>query len=428
MFVFYCFSLLNLITASFVAWLAVNKKAGIFHPIFIFSCGHLVSYFFCAMIYQYSGPVFKSYEDILWAFNWVAPLSWLFFILTISSYFFLQQFKRDDKAAKKVNTNKYRNCQLAAAYLLLIIGVLGLVSYYIMSGRHLAGISKDYSIRVTSNRGLGFFSLLAQIGLNWSAGIFAYLMREKKIHKVLLVNLGYFLIGLVFFVIYGGRTTSFFSVIVFVSVSLMCKTYVFKKTIVPVFVLTCFGLCLQSIRHGSSFDKILESLSDKILLGLKGAYGDFGGLLLVLAKFPEQHDFLYFSQFKDVVIYWIPRYFYPDKPIQFGTSGYLTRTMLDESTYSYVLMNIGEWYVNLGILGILLGALLIGFFLFLVDRFFLSAIQCNCPYKLTFCVSLLFSVLALSTRSSLESLFIGLTPHVVVFFLLNFFTYKKVVL
>jgi oligosaccharide repeat unit polymerase len=425
--VFYFFSALNLITACFVIWFDFNKKVNIFSPIMVFSLGHIISYFFCVMIYQYSFSVYEGYKGVIWLFNRVAPLSWLFYMMVVNSYFFFRRFESEDKIIKKLNTNSFTKKYFFVGLLLLLLGLICLFCYYKLSGGFLAGIS-DYSLRVKANQGLGLFNLLAQISFNWSAGIFAFLLREEKKYKILLVNLGYLFVGFIYFVIYGGRTTSFFPVIIFVSISLLCRSYTIKKTTVPIFVFVCFIFCLQTIRQGGSTEGLLKNFSDKVLLGIRGSYGDFGGLLMALAKFPEEYEFLYYSQFKDVVIYWIPRYFYPGKPIQFGTSGYLSRTMMNESTYSYVLMNIGELYVKLGILGVVLGGVLIGYFVFFVSGFIKSAIKRKCPYKLILSIFALFSILGSATRASFESLLIGLTPNILVFFLLNYFTYKRRIL
>jgi O-antigen polysaccharide polymerase Wzy len=122
---------------------------------------------------------------------------------------------------------------------------------------------------------------------------------------------------------------------------------------------------LDQFREFAGFDtlKILPSI-DFFYAAHFDAYENFASAI-------EMQFVTYGWQLIGVILFYVPRIFWPEKPIGSG------QEMAEQLRYVFDNISmpfLGEGYVNFGIIGILLFAVILGFVFFKLDRFFAASV------------------------------------------------------
>jgi ABC-type multidrug transport system fused ATPase/permease subunit len=105
---------------------------------------------------------------------------------------------------------------------------------------------------------------------------------------------------------------------------------------------------------------------------LKGdATGQFEALMVAEELVPARHD--YFREFAEpyFLIHWIPRRFWPNKPVMKSWTYYNNQYTQGDSRFNVTPSIIGQFYLNFGIFGVLYAGAFVGFLMVTADRLLL---------------------------------------------------------
>jgi oligosaccharide repeat unit polymerase len=117
-----------------------------------------------------------------------------------------------------------------------------------------------------------------------------------------------------------------------------------------------YGFKEQSIRAEYSQQPLWEAAVDPLL---NRSY-QFDATTMILAKTPSGSDYRLGSTFEDLLWFYIPRQWWPDKPVSFGYSFAPQFFPGASLTASYAPSMVGELYLNFGVLGVVGGFYLFG--------------------------------------------------------------------
>lgn len=119
-------------------------------------------------------------------------------------------------------------------------------------------------------------------------------------------------------------------------------------------------------RAGYDYEEVTsEAAGAGSIVGPAGLFADlYEKDKLNYDPFPRQYG----RTFYETSVYWVPRAIWPEKPVGFGFRLTLhINPGLARTGHSYAALGVGEWYINFGLLGILLFGLTSGIALAFID-------------------------------------------------------------
>ena len=253
----------------------------------------------------------------------------------------------------------------------ILIAVIFVILFYFLISS--GGISS-----YISSLALGRFNLRSSAGYIFVLlGFLPYLFviwyaNNKQILRNPIFMTGFFLATILQFVVSGSRTALFIPwTIRFVMWMLFNKKIpIYMIMSLAIFALITIGILGQvrggadinsSVENFNTFDAITETLNES-------SQRNIGMDIGVLEKVPYDVDYLNGSTYIGVILFWVPRSIWPDKPRGAGAySSSLIFSKLDSakgySGASYPIKSSTELYWNFSYFGVIIGYFLFGIFL-----------------------------------------------------------------
>jgi hypothetical protein len=126
-------------------------------------------------------------------------------------------------------------------------------------------------------------------------------------------------------------------------------------------VLIAAWLVMSAIRSQAVPDYETAWENVKPVETARGAFDIYSSCALIVEYFPDQIDYEYGRSLIPLVLGWVPRKFWPDKPYPFAVYANTIRgETLEDRSASIAVGLPGEGYGNFGLLGVLLWGLLMG--------------------------------------------------------------------
>lgn len=139
----------------------------------------------------------------------------------------------------------------------------------------------------------------------------------------------------------------------------------------------------------------IEKISQRDVV-ITGATGQFSALMYAQYLVPEIHDYFYESAEYYFIVHWIPRRFWPDKPVMPSWS-YYNDSYTQGGAFNVTPSVIGQFHMNWGWPGIIYIGLVLGFLSYMADR----AVLAIHPYRqraILVVVSMLYAFIVCSFR------------------------------
>ncbi len=171
----------------------------------------------------------------------------------------------------------------------------------------------------------------------------------------------------------GARHIALFVILPSVVLSLIrWKTRLTPRQAIRWILLAAFAVALLQVQF--AFRQTgWTTVSDQTVERLKevDAFGQFGSLNYALFLVPSHHD--YFMEFAEpyFLIHWIPRVFWPDKPVMQSWSVF-NYTWVGKGVYNVTPSIIGQFHMNFGVVGVLWSGLWIGLLMVIADTLCLN--------------------------------------------------------
>jgi hypothetical protein len=229
------------------------------------------------------------------------------------------------------------------------------------------------------------------------------------------------------FVMLSGTRTLFIFIFVPVMAIVMLRVRgrLSVSRILPMVVLGVMLIAvvqLQLAVRDKGWDQIDEGTVARVLK--TSVTGQFSAMLFAQTLVPSQHG--YFLELAEpyFLIHWVPRRFWPQKPVMSSWSYYNDAYLEGSGAFNATPSVIGQFHMNWGMPGVLLIGVWLGFLTYLTDRlllavdlnrqramavaigtvyaFVISSFRFYSPIYLTFVV-FAFIGMFLITRRSLES-------------------------
>lgn len=157
----------------------------------------------------------------------------------------------------------------------------------------------------------------------------------------------------------------------------------------------------RGLRQAQTVQKSLQEINLIRILtgGIQNTHLDY--LIILLEVVPDEFGYYYGTFYSRVLLNWIPRAIWPDKPsLTLGSK--LRRVIMPESSGGRPTGIIGRYYVEFGYFGIFIGAILTG----ILMRYVYELLRKNghSPMFLLIYVTILFSVVGGISNNSLFSM------------------------
>lgn len=193
------------------------------------------------------------------------------------------------------------------------------------------------------------------------------------------IFLGAFLVGLIAAnlganFMWGNR----FNIAMFLVVAIVAyHTYVRKISIAELVVLICLsGALLHSLRilrelivySGQSQETVLAQMSFLRGLSFSLHFSEYDALMLVIRDVGNLFQFRQGEDFLNGIVSWIPGFLWEGKPSTFHVGPWLRQVYEPDRINGWPVTVVGAWYVNFGIIGIFVGAMLSGLVVGALDR------------------------------------------------------------
>lgn len=211
---------------------------------------------------------------------------------------------------------------------------------------------------------------------------------------------------------------------VFMSIYLKDKKLHFVKILSIVFVSIALLVSMIYIRQGKDIDvnhtTIILKENPDILLKMIDTYFVYEIYTKVIRDFPKKHDYIYGASLVKPFVFWIPRFIWEDKPE--SLTSYIGRYYYGTSRgkeYSTGMTITGEFYINGGLVGILVLSFLFG----VITAFFTKEYLCSAKeYIKIFSIVYIVSFPSLM-RGGIAATAIGLFIIFIYFYLFSKFKY-----
>jgi len=209
-----------------------------------------------------------------------------------------------------------------------------------------------------------------------------------------------------------------------------------KKIYLLQILLLAFGsfsllvtMLFNRVYHEIDFVKIfdyLKNIEPAGLIKLIDNYFVYEAYLKTIEYFPKMHDYLYGNTIIRVLFFWIPREVWENKPE--GLTSYVARLFFGTSRsaeYSTGMTITGEFYINFGVMGVVIFSLLLGYIsAYMVKRLLITNKEYVQIISLMFIVY--FPHIARGGSSTTIIMIILYSIIFVLFFKTDYF-YKKIV-
>lgn len=311
---------------------------------------------------------YDFWEDVAFAnlliLVWV--VSYLFFYKTLA--------KRD-----KPNETKYVLNSLNIPILTLVTIILScigaVVTFYFVS--KVGGIS-EFVYQVKIEKSLAGLYVIREInawGLILSGLLFIYsiALKEKKITYV-----SFFLIFLNSFVIFswGNRTIiGFFFFMLFTFYFSRVSKLTKKNIVLTILFMFVLANGLRLVREDLHSEAIghevnsLEVMSPITAVSLSMHLSQYDGLVLAARDVGRLFDYRDGQDFINGLTAWVPRFIWRDKPKTHNVGLWFRQVYEPEKSNGWPISALGNWFVNGGVIFILLGSFLTAVVTVTTDRF-----------------------------------------------------------
>lgn len=386
----------------------IYKKNG-FHSIYFFYYSLFSAFFLLRSFALFSGLDTPFPEDLL---GKVVPEE-SFFIGLIGYYiwsisFFLFTLSLNSKATTYGCCNQVRDERLLDFSIFL--GVLLSIVYILSAILNAGSVAKViYYLRIDSEFKFGFMSSIPAITLMLIAAQCSIWGVNAK--KILLIT---FLI--IIQVVAGDRSGIIFSLVVFIVVkfSLGGMSKLKVALMLPlVFVLASalkYYRSMYQLNIEQESITMIRSISSSLNLNIYDAYYSVIGFVNHGLEFRYGYDF-YLG-----VVGLIPRFLWEGKPEVVNTGVWFAQ-LFSERKMGTPISSIGEWYLNFGFFGFLLGAIITFFYLKIAESIMPKSKELRAALSLIFVLQVVQS--GFSNTSLRETLLF------IILVVLPVFMYKK---
>lgn len=311
---------------------------------------------------------YNDFENSIVKAEFAAILANVFFFIGFRSI-----YNYDTNSEILFLKNGFRsNPYISELYIFLIL-IISLLSAFFAFFR-VGGISNYFAgneNRVEAMSGFNIFSLIQ----NSFAGIFLYWYFIKQKEKIKFQKISFFILAT--FLLFLSNSKSPIFVLFF---SLIIFYYYFKKRIsnssvligslLFMFIFIFWELFFREYMVAGEVVTFKDDLSFSQNLIMK--FGNFflGNFMqvqtvsIIMDSYPAKHSFIYGSSFLMIILIWIPRAIFPNKPLT--AAGDFTISLWPEAFYRNGTTLppglIGELYMNFSWVGIIIGIFLIGRF------------------------------------------------------------------
>lgn len=323
-------------------------------------------FFYCAALFQFSYNTFRwfltpSIEEVITANNLI--------LLGIGSFIvgnhFYIKFTHSKNMKEKIKIRKwiiYIFLMILTVYFLYLLTTIPLSNFFMRATFQSAAGSDNQSI------GLILASLRNGIALISNLMIIELYKKEKKIINLLIMI--YSLLLSLFIIPPTGvarfLSGAFYGSIILYSFSSLRKG---KKFLLMMFlfILIVFPL-LNNFRYiGGNVLNIFDII-DGLSNNFQAADFDAYTMLIYTVQYVSSLGYSLGSQLLGTILFFVPRTIWPSKPVGSGS-------MIIDKLFIPVNGNvscpfIGEYYINFGILGVILFSLVLGCLLNTVDRLY----------------------------------------------------------
>lgn len=380
-------------------------------------------------IFMFFAPLVQySYGDFPW-YNWtnhsnililanILILLWNLIFWTVTKYNIqkngklkrnLPGFFCDSEETACINISKY------LCVVVTMVSCLITIQFVIRNGISNIFMSSRNTDFVTAETTNSSFALLSSKFLDaWVniTAIFNYLYYRKTGKKKL------FIISIVCVIIYlfPTRLSRYMIAVVYLGLLLLCSNWIKRKShffwIYLLSFLIIFPL-LENFRYKTLAEvNILDSLKylfTNFFRGYLGAHYDAYSMLCSVLKYLGEYGSTYCHQLLGVFLFFIPRNIWKTKP--FG-SGYMISKALHYSFNNVSCPLIGEFLINFGYVGVIIGAIIFGYIVKTCDRYFSDINKSGIRHS-EYCIIIAF--MAFILRGDLLSSFAYIMAYIIVY-------------
>lgn len=349
----------------------INKRFDPFEPIYLWIIIYAFLYLAKPFVQLLTGEPFKYGAEFLNEALLLAMLGLVVFYLGYYGSFGRKIAARLPAIKREISSKKLG----IAAWVFIIIGFLGLNHYINISGGWQVFWSKPHGLAGQAIKSTAYIYQLPELMV-----IGFILIYEIFIHKIIINKTAVKIKNIltliaaaiggvgIYTIIWGSRT--FYSWIIIAMVVL----YFLKrenrpkiKTVViallALFLLLCFVPIYRQYMHlGSDFSQITQNLKPSKIFRTAFSTGDeFNSYLAEVALVPNSVPYDYFNLYYRTLLHPIPRLIWPDKPVFLNSQWdeFLSKSGMNWGSAESML---GDFYAQLGILGIIIGTFFSGIF------------------------------------------------------------------
>lgn len=352
-----CLLLFTLVSSILIIIVDYKKEKRLTTPLIFFVFLYLIGYIgrYLYLIY-FENNIGLSKEQIIISLL----LSFIGLILFVGGYLF----------GGNVKINKGISCTLNNKQSTIILLFNGAVTFMTLLFLILQSKGITNYLDSLANRTIAFS------GMNWAfyglsfmsiASLIVYSFNNKYSKKIFYKI--YFLMGLVILALSGSRIILIMIILSFI----LLREYIVKKKILffkglllfflIVILYLLYFLIFRVYLPANSLDYFYEN-KYKLLLNtlMNGGTAYLDGLAVVSFYMPDSVDYLYGTSILGLISLFIPRVLFPNKPplgsetynVLFNAEQYSSGTGQNPSL-------MGEFYMNFGIIGLIVGMFIFGF-------------------------------------------------------------------